>query len=296
MSDLEMDRARRQATVDEVLSWTAFARQGRGARRAAGERPGSSPRVLRAPEGADGRGAAQLPARPGPWSWTSSACGSRWSPIPSGPSARSRPRRRCARSAPRCARRRRGSRPGIAALRSCRVGRDGWLRRDGRRFTAEDLRAAVNTAHHGRGLPAVAHHLRPRRPGRGPARGGTRADPRPHAGGHGHLSALGADGLLRRSHAHRGARPRVATRCARSTPSSTRACASAIAASAPARTGRRSTARSRPSSTARGYRTGLQDGRMQGFFHGTGHGLGPADPRAAVDLRARGPSCGPATW
>src|SRR5262249_5359888 len=34
---------------------------------------------------------------------------------------------------------------GIEALRACRIGSDGYLRRDGRRFTAEDLRSAVNT-------------------------------------------------------------------------------------------------------------------------------------------------------
>jgi len=33
---------------------------------------------------------------------------------------------------------------GIEALKSCRI-RNGWLVRDGRKFTAEDLRAAVNT-------------------------------------------------------------------------------------------------------------------------------------------------------
>ena len=33
---------------------------------------------------------------------------------------------------------------GLTALRACRIGRDGWLRQGGRRFTAEDLRSAVN--------------------------------------------------------------------------------------------------------------------------------------------------------
>src|SRR6185369_6876672 len=37
-----------------------------------------------------------------------------------------------------------GLEAGLAALRATRIGRDGWLRRNGRRFTAEDLRAAVN--------------------------------------------------------------------------------------------------------------------------------------------------------
>src|SRR5439155_660626 len=34
---------------------------------------------------------------------------------------------------------------GIDALRACGLGRDGYLRRDRRRFTAEDLRAVINT-------------------------------------------------------------------------------------------------------------------------------------------------------
>ena len=33
---------------------------------------------------------------------------------------------------------------GIAALKSCRIA-SGWLKRDGRRFTAEDLRSVINT-------------------------------------------------------------------------------------------------------------------------------------------------------
>ena len=184
-------------------------------------------------------------------------------------------RTRCARSRPRCARRRRGSRPGIAALRACRIGRDGWLRRDGRRFTAEDLRAAVNTRIMAEGCVPVAHHLRARRPGRGPARGGARPDPRAHAGGDGHLSRARSGpatsatsrapwcAAARRDALQRGLRAGARGRAPRPSPRAARA-----------PTGRRSTARSRPCSTARGYRTGMQDGRMQGFFHGTGHGLG----------------------
>ena len=85
-----------------------------------------------------------------------------------------------------------GLEAGLDALRACRVGRDGWLRKGGRRFTAEDLRAAVNTRIMARGLRAVAHHLRAGRPGGGSARGGARAHPRAHAGRDGHLPALRA--------------------------------------------------------------------------------------------------------
>jgi Xaa-Pro aminopeptidase len=44
MSDLELDRARRQATVDQVLSWTAFARK----LEARGVRPGAAPVIAAA--------------------------------------------------------------------------------------------------------------------------------------------------------------------------------------------------------------------------------------------------------
>ena len=38
-----------------------------------------------------------------------------------------------------------GLEAGIEALRACSIGRDRWLKRHGRRFTAEELRSAINT-------------------------------------------------------------------------------------------------------------------------------------------------------
>ena len=107
----------------------------------------------------------------------------------------------------------------------------------------------------------------------------------PHEEGHGPLRAhtpvvmdifprSETDRLLRRPHAHGGARPRLASGSRRSTRSCTKACASATGACAPGADGQAIHREIQALFDARGYQTGIQDGRMQGFFHGTGHGLG----------------------
>ena len=162
---------------------------------------------------------------------------------------------------------------GVEALRQCRIRPDGYLYRDGRRFTAEDLRAAVNTKIMAQGcLPSHTicapgdQAVDPHEAGRGPIRAHEPVVmdifPRSERTGYfGDLTRTVVRG--RASHrlhevyalvhegvrlGHRGIRDGADGR--------------AIHAEIQALFERQ------------GYRTGVRRGRMQGFFHGTGHGLG----------------------
>jgi Xaa-Pro aminopeptidase len=162
---------------------------------------------------------------------------------------------------------------GLAALRATRIGRDGWLRHHGRRFTAEDLRAAVNARIMALGC-VPAHTIC--------APGDQAVDP--HEEGHGPIRAhtpivmdifprsekTGYFGDLTRTVVRGRASARLQEVYA--------------LVNEGVRLGHR---RVKPGAhgpaihreiqdlfTARGYPTGMRDGRMQGFFHGTGHGLG----------------------
>jgi Xaa-Pro aminopeptidase len=271
MSDLEMDRARSQATVDRVLSWSKIARR----LEAAGERPTAAAviaRVLRdlgvrrvtVPRSfslglameLDERG-LRLDLGPDPF-WPDRAIKT---------PAEVRAIQRALRAAEA------GLEAGIAALRSCRIGRDGYLRREGRRFTAEDLRAAVNTRIMAEGC--VPSHticapgdqaVDPHEEGHGPIRAHTPVVmdifPRSERTGYfGDLTRTVVRG--RASHrlhevyavVHEGVR----------------------LGHARLRDGADGQAIHREIQalfTRQGYKTGVRQGRMQGFFHGTGHGVG----------------------
>jgi Xaa-Pro aminopeptidase len=270
MSDLEMDRARRQATVDRVLSWSAMAKPLETGTRRAGpadviaavlSRLGI--RRVQVPRGFSLGLAMELDAR---------GIRLEMGPDPFWPEREIKSPRevRAIEAALRAAEA--GLLAGIAALEACRI-RSGYLLRDGRRFTAEDLRAAVNTRIMAEGcLPSHTicapgdQAVDPHEEGRGPIRAHTpivmdifprsertgyygdltrtvvrgRASPRlhelyavVHEGvrlGHG-LVKDGAEGL----EIHR---------------------------------------RIQALFDRQGYPTGVKAGRMQGFFHGTGHGLG----------------------
>jgi Xaa-Pro aminopeptidase len=271
MSDLERDRARRQARIRRVWSWSSLVKRieagktkatpaavirevlrGLGVRRV--EVPRSFPVGL----------ARELEAR---------GIGVRVAAEPFWPQReRKRPDEvRAIVEALRAAEA--GLEAGLAALRSCRIGRDGYLRRDGRRFTAEDLRAEVDTAIVARGC-APSHTIC--------APGEQAVDP--HEEGHGPIRAhqpvvmdifprserTGYFGDLTRTVVRGRASERLREVYA--------------LVEAGVRLGHR---RLRPGADgpsihreihalfeSRGYRTGMKDGRMQGFFHGTGHGLG----------------------
>jgi Xaa-Pro aminopeptidase len=270
-SDLEIDRARRQSRVDEVRSWSEIARRVE----AGGERA-TAPAVIAAalrqlsvrtaavprsfPLGLaadlDERG-VRLEVEPDPF----------WPQRERKTPAEVRAITQALRAAEA------GLAAGIEALRGCRIGRDGWLRRDGRRFTAEDLRAAVNTRILAEGcLPARTicapgdQAVDPHEEGHGPIRAHQPVVmdifPRSERTGYyGDLTRTVVRGRasekLREVYAlvHEGVR--LGHRRIRDGADGTKIHREIHALF-----------------DARGYTTGVRDGRMQGFFHGTGHGLG----------------------
>jgi Xaa-Pro aminopeptidase len=271
MSDLEMDRARKQATVDLVLSWSRFA-----AAVVASGKPATPARVIaevlehlkvrsvEVPGTFPLRLAQDLKAV-----GVDVAVG----PDPFWPEREvKRPHEiRAITDALRAAEA--GLRAGLDALRACAIARDGYLKRNGRRFTAEDLRAAVN----GRimALGCVPSHticapgdqaVDPHEAGHGPIRAHTPIvmDIFPRSEKTGYFGDLTrtvvrgrASEALRKVYALVEEGVRLGHRRVR-----------------PGASGQKIHAEILDLFERRGYATGLKNGRMQGFFHGTGHGLG----------------------
>jgi Xaa-Pro aminopeptidase len=166
-----------------------------------------------------------------------------------------------------------GLEAGLQALRACTVGRDGWLKRDGRRFTVEDLRSAVNTRILQDGcIPTHTicapgdQAVDPHEEGHGPIRAHTPIVmdifPRSEKTGYyGDLTRTVVRGRaserLKEVYAlvHQGVR--LGHRRLR-----------------PGVNGQDVHREIQALFQARGFATGVLNGRMQGFFHGTGHGLG----------------------
>jgi Xaa-Pro aminopeptidase len=270
MSDLEMDRARKQARVDRVLSWSevaaplekggrkalpadviALALRQLGLRRV--EVPPSFPLGLAMELNARG---FRLDLGPDPF-WAEREI--------------KQPHEvRAIEASLRAAEA--GLLAGIEALRSCRI-KGGWLWRDGRRFTAEDLRSAVNTRMMADGY-IPAHTIC--------AHGDQAVDP--HEEGHGEIRANSpvVMDIFPRSE-KTGYFGDLTRTVVRGKASFALHEVYAIVHEG-VRLGHR---RLRPGVASmdihreiqalferQGYRTGVKDGRMQGFFHGTGHGLG----------------------
>jgi Xaa-Pro aminopeptidase len=270
MSDLELDRARARATVDRVLSWSRIATPlEKGGRRAPaaevialalkqlGLRRVSVPRSF--PLGLAqelGRRGIRLELGPEPF-WPEREL--------------KQPREvRAIEASLRAAEA--GLLAGIEALKACRI-RNGWLVRDGRKFTAEDLRCAVNTRMMADGF-VPAHTIC--------APGDQAVDP--HEGGHGPIRAnqpVVMD-IFPRSEAtgYFGDLTRTVVRG--------RASFALHELYAIVHEGVRLGHRMLREGVEamkvhhaiqqlferQGYQTGVKHGRMQGFFHGTGHGLG----------------------
>jgi Xaa-Pro aminopeptidase len=270
MSDLEIDRARRQASVDRVLSWSAFAKalgtRGKSADTAsviAAVLKSLGVRRVEVPRGFSLGLAMELDLK-----------GARLETVPDPfwpERARKKPREvRAVEAALRAAEG--GLEAGLHALRQCRV-RGGFLYRHQRRFRAEDLRAAVNTAILQAG--AVPSHTIC-------APGDQAVDP--HEEGHGPIRANApiVMDIFPRSETtgYYGDLTRTVVRG--------RASPALHAVYALVHAGvRLGHSRVRPGVDGmtihreiqalferQGYHTGVRRGRMQGFFHGTGHGLG----------------------
>jgi Xaa-Pro aminopeptidase len=288
MSDLEMDRARQQAHVDRVLSWSRIAssleKAGKGF---------SVADVIAAALTQLGLRRVEVPQTfPLALAMELDARGLRLhlGPDPFWPEREIKHRHevRAIEASLRAAEA--GLMAGIEALRSCRI-RRGWLWRDGRRFTAEDLRSAVNTRMMADGyIPAHTicapgeQAVDPHEEGHGPIRANSPVVmdifPRSERTGYfGDLTRTVVRGkasfALHEVYAivHEGVRlghRRI-------------------------REGALSMDIHREIQELferQGYKTGVKDGRMQGFFHGTGHGLGlqiheaPSIGRRPSTLRA----------
>jgi Xaa-Pro aminopeptidase len=271
MSDLEIDRARAQASVDDVRSWTALVRQiekeGRKASPAA---------VIHRALLSLGVRRVDVPRRfPLGLAMDLDALGVRMGvlPDPFWPERETKRKEevRAIQAALRAAEA--GLAAGLLALRGCRVGRDGWLYRDTRRFTAEDLRRAVNTRIMAEGC-VPAHTIC--------APGDQAVDP--HEEGHGPLRAHTPIVMDIFPRSERTGYYGDLTRTVVRGRASARLKEVYALVEDGVRLGHR---RVRPCAEgpdihaeilrlfeSRGYATGLKDGRMQGFFHGTGHGLG----------------------
>jgi Xaa-Pro aminopeptidase len=271
MSDLERDRARAQAQVDRVLAWSRLSREleAEGRKATVAEVAARVLRRLRV------RTVAVPRSFPSGLGQDLAALGVRVRvlPDPFWPErARKRPDEvRAIVAALRAAEA--GLEAGLEALRSCRIGRDGWLRRDGRRFTAEDLRAVVNTRIMAEGcLPAHTicapgdQAVDPHEEGHGPIRAHTPVvmDIFPRSERTGYFGDLTrtvvrgrASDRLKDVYALVNAGVQLGHRRLRD-----------------GADGKAIHEEIRALFDARGYRTGVIGGRMQGFFHGTGHGLG----------------------
>jgi Xaa-Pro aminopeptidase len=271
MSDLEMDRAKKQARVDRVLSWTRVAREieKKGGRSTAAavaaavlnglgvsavEVPNAFPLGLAR---ALARRRVRVHPRPDPF-WPQREI-------------KQAEEVRAISAALRAAEA--GLEAGLSALRACAIGKDGYLRRAGRRFTAEDLRAAVNTRIMAEGcLPS--HTIC--------APGDQAVDP--HQEGHGAIRAhtpvvmdifprserTGYFGDLTRT----VVRGRASERLKEVYALVNEGVRLGHALAGPGASGPDIHGRIHALFESRGYATGEKDGRMQGFFHGTGHGLG----------------------
>jgi Xaa-Pro aminopeptidase len=271
MSDLEIDRARKQASVDRVLAWSRYQK----ALEAAG-RKATPAAVIEAVLRELGLRRIEVPSR-FPLGLAEElrrrGVHLRVRPDPFWPQreVKRQDEVRAIAQALRAAEA--GLAAGIAALRGCRVGRDGWLRRDGRRFTAEELRAAVNTRIMAEGcVPAHTicapgdQAVDPHEEGHGPIRAHSPVVmdifPRSERSGYfGDLTRTVVRGRaperLREVYAlvHEGVR--LGHRRVR-----------------PGADGMAIHREIQELFESRGYATGVRDGRIQGFFHGTGHGLG----------------------
>ncbi len=270
MSDLEMGRARKQAGVDRVMSWTKIA----APLEKNGRKPSTADVIARALE-VVGLKRVEVPSSfPLGLAMELDERGVRLDIVedPFWPDREiKRPDEvRALESALRAAEA--GLESGIAALKSCRIA-NGWLKRDGRRFTAEDLRSVINTRVMAEGcVPAHTicapgdQAVDPHEEGHGPIRAHapvimdifprsektgyfgdlTRTVVRGRAGFALHeLYAVVHEGVR---HGHRRLREGVQSL--------------EIHEEIQALFARQ------------GYKTGVRKGRMQGFFHGTGHGVG----------------------
>jgi len=271
MSDLELDRARQQASVDRVLSWSKLARpieaRGRAATTAdviAQALEGLRLRRVEVPRNfplglameLDARG-VRLELGPDPF-WPERA-------------VKTPGEVRAVEAALRAAEA--GLLAGIEALKACRIGRDGYLRRQRRRFSVRDLRSVVNQRILAEGcVPAHTicapgdQAVDPHEEGHGPIRAHTPIvmDIFPRSESSGYFGDLTRTVVRGRASQRLHELYAIVHHGVRLGHSRIRDGAE----------GQQIHQEIQALFERHGFKTGVQNGRMQGFFHGTGHGLG----------------------
>jgi Xaa-Pro aminopeptidase len=284
MSDLEMDRAKRESLATEVWSWTRMAKQalkGVGVPRVE--------QVIAACLRRLGARSAEVPSSfPLGLARRLEALGFRLrvakDPFWPDREIKTRDEVRKIETSLRAAEA--GLLAGIETLKNTRIGRDGWLRLSGSKFRSEDLRGVVDaTILKLGGIPV-----------RTICAGGDQAVD-PHEIGHGPLrahspivmdifprsQATGYFGDLTRTVVRGRASERLKEVYALVN-EGTRLGHRSIRDGAD---GRKIHEDILALFDSRGFKTGMKDGRMQGFFHGTGHGLG-LDIHEAPSISRRG--------
>ena len=271
MSDLEMDRAKRESKATHVWSWTQMAK-----RASTGAQPPRVENVIAACLERLRTRSAEVPeAFPLGLARKLEALGLRLrvakEPFWPEREIKTRDEVRKIEASLRAAEA--GLFAGIEALKSTKIGRDGWLRLGGSKFTSEDLRSVVDTTILKLGGIPV----------RTICAGGDQAVD-PHEIGHGPLrahspivmdifprsQATGYFGDLTRTVVRGRASEKlkeVYSLVHEGVKLGHRSIHEGV-------DGRKIHADILALFDARGFRTGMKDGRMQGFFHGTGHGLG----------------------
>jgi len=267
MSDLEMDRAKRESKATQVWSWTRVANDAGanspeqviahclrklGARRA--EVPGSFPLGLA--RKLDALKIRLVVAKEPFW-----------------PEREIKTREEVKKIERSLRAAEAGLLAGIEALKACRIGRDGWLYSGRAKFTSEDLRGAIDTTIQRLGGIPV----------RTICAGGDQAVD-PHEIGHGPLrahspivmdifprsQATGYFGDLTRT----VVRGRASEKLKEVYALVNEGVALGHGAIHDGANGKRIHEDILALFESRGFPTGMKNGRMQGFFHGTGHGLG----------------------
>ena len=287
MSDLEMDRAKRESKASRVWSWTRLAKAAEARDPSAG--PARAEHVIVECLRRLGVRRAEVPASfPLGLARRLEGLGARLavSPEPFWPEREIKTREEVRHIEASLRAAEAGLLAGIEALRETSVGRDGWLRRGRRLFTSEDLRGVVDgTILRCGGIPVRTicaggdQAVDPHEIGHGPLRAHTPVVmdifPRSQSSGYfGDLTRTVVRGRaserLKEVYALVNEGVALGHRSIREGADG-RSIHEAITALF----------------DARGFRTGLKNGRMQGFFHGTGHGLG-LDIHEAPSISRRG--------
>ena len=270
MSDLEIDRARKQAQVDRVLSFSTYQGQ---LKRAGIKQPRFSDILNRILREFRIRSVEVPGSFPLGLAKQMRGIRVRVKPDPFFPEREIKTAAEVDKLAAAMRLTEAGMQSAIDVLRASRIGRGGFLYWRGKKLTSEDVQGAINSTIAGRG--GIASHTIV-------AGGNQGCDP--HEGGHGPLrahSSIIIDIFPRDTHTgYHGDLTRTVVRGRASEAVKKmyavvgKAQQIAFSKLRDGVNGRDIHGNIQKLFVAEGYETGRVRGRMQGFFHGTGHGLG----------------------